>query len=772
MKKQILLIAFVCLSFIANAQWQLTGNAGTNPAVNFIGTTDAVPLIFKIGGNPFGKLSNSSLAFGFNSGVNITTGISNNLYGSLSGQFLTSGSQNCFFGDFTGNANTTGGANNYFGHAAGSSNITGSANCFFGHSSGQANTASNNSFFGHVSGVFNTTGASNAFFGALSGNINTTGSFNTFFGSRAGQSNTTGANNTFIGYLADGTSSSLTNATAIGANSVVSASNSLVLGNAANVGIGISAPLEKLHVIGNVRMEDGNQAAGKVLTSDANGKATWQVIPPAIPTGTASGDLNGTYPNPSVDGLQGVAVSATAPTNGQVLQFNGTSWTPSSLPVASTDWAVNGNSGTNATTNFIGTTDNISLNFRVNNTRAGKIDNTSSNSTFMGLNSGPATISSVENTFYGAATGKLLTSGAANNFFGFAAGGVNTTGTQNSFFGHTSGALTTTGNQNSFIGNDAGFANTSGSNIVAVGYGAGSANDISSSCTFVGFDADQAVTTDFTNSTALGNTSRITASNQVRIGNATVTSIGGFANWTNVSDKRFKTDVKETVPGMEFINKLRPVTYHLDINAINKFVKLENADAASVKAKSAELQSGFIAQEVEEAAKKTGYDFSGVDKPKSEEDFYGLRYAEFVVPMVKGMQELDAENKKLKMENEELKKRLEKIERYLGFDKPQADNYFQKLVLRNEGKTALLDQNYPNPFNTKTTIRYFLPEKIKNAYLVITAANGIVLSKQTINGRGQGSIEIDAAGLATGNYIYSLYADDALIATKQFILIR
>ncbi len=49
--------------------------------------------------------------------------------------------------------------------------------------------------------------------------------------------------------------------------------------------------------------------------------------------------------------------------------------------------------------------------------------------------------------------------------------------------------------------------------------------------------------------------------------------------------------------------------------------------------------TGFVAQEVEAAAKELGYDFSGVDAPKSENDYFGLRYAEFVVPLVKGMQE-------------------------------------------------------------------------------------------------------------------------------------
>jgi hypothetical protein len=54
-----------------------------------------------------------------------------------------------------------------------------------------------------------------------------------------------------------------------------------------------------------------------------------------------------------------------------------------------------------------------------------------------------------------------------------------------------------------------------------------------------------------------------------------------------------------------------------------------------------------------------GYDFSGVDKPKNENDTYGLRYGEFVVPMIKAMQEQQQQIEDLKKQIEELKKLIE-----------------------------------------------------------------------------------------------------------------
>lgn len=52
-----------------------------------------------------------------------------------------------------------------------------------------------------------------------------------------------------------------------------------------NFGINTRVPTEKLHVEGNIKMVDGNQGAGKVLTSDASGVGTWQTSSSATPAG-------------------------------------------------------------------------------------------------------------------------------------------------------------------------------------------------------------------------------------------------------------------------------------------------------------------------------------------------------------------------------------------------------------------------------------------------------------------------------------------------------
>ena len=144
------------------------------------------------------------------------------------------------------------------------------------------------------------------------------------------------------------------------------------------------------------------------------------------------------------------------------------------------------------------------------------------------------------------------------------------------------------------------------------------------------------------------------------MGDVNIISIGGFAAWTNLSDGRFKKNIKENVIGLDFIKKLRPVTYNLDIEAIAKYYSTPDSLRLfeSEKIKDSEVQIGFIAQEVEKAAKELKFNFHGVDKPQNDKDHYGLRYAEFVPSIVKAIQEQQEQIEQLIKENKELKKLL------------------------------------------------------------------------------------------------------------------
>ena len=110
-----------------------------------------------------------------------------------------------------------------------------------------------------------------------------------------------------------------------------------------------------------------------------------------------------------------------------------------------------------------------------------------------------------------------------------------------------------------------------------------------------------------------------------------------------------------------------------------------------------------MAQEVEDAASELGYEFSGVDAPKNEGDRYGLRYSQFVVPLVKAVQELNEEKQAATA-------RIEKLERELAAIKALLIGDQQTIELRSNHKVAELAQNTPNPFTGSSMSDYFFPD--------------------------------------------------------------
>ena len=114
------------------------------------------------------------------------------------------------------------------------------------------------------------------------------------------------------------------------------------------------------------------------------------------------------------------------------------------------------------------------------------------------------------------------------------------------------------------------------------------------------------------------------------------------ANALNTSDRNEKNTITESDLGLDFICKLKPVSY-----------KWNQKEGGGLDTKT---HYGLISQDVEEVIIETGKtldDFGAVDKPDG--DPMGLSYNEFISPLVKAIQEQQEQIETLKQEVEELK---------------------------------------------------------------------------------------------------------------------
>jgi trimeric autotransporter adhesin len=346
------------------------------------------------------------------------------------------GARNSALGYEALKANTNGFFNTGIGVQALTANTVGAFNTAIGMQSMSATTTGfANSGLGYQTLFSNVSGAYNAASGLVSLSANTTGSNNTAHGAASLYTNTTGSNNTALGYYADVTAANLTNATAIGNEAKVSASNTIQLGNnavtAVYAGTGTTAKL----IAGGLQVTGGAPAPGKVLMSDAAGNATWQ---------TAGAGGSG--------------------------------------------WSMMGNAGTVDGTNFIGTTDNVALSFRMNNQPAGRIESTNNGNTCFGYRSGnlpggsgakntaigyyalQANTAGRENVATGYNALKANLGGYYNTASGFGALEANTNAYYNTATGYASLANNTIGGSNTATGSSALYYNTNGFQNTAAGY--------------------------------------------------------------------------------------------------------------------------------------------------------------------------------------------------------------------------------------------------------------------------------------------------------------
>jgi hypothetical protein len=307
---------------------------------------------------------------------------------------------------------------------------------------------------------------------------------------------------------------------------------------------------------------------------------------------------------------------------------------------AQTSWSLTGNDVTDSS--FLGTTTSRPLRIKVNNRPSGIIDPGRRNA-FWGYGAGASITSGYNNIAIGQEALQSNTSGIYNSASGFRAL-WKSGGNYNTASGGYVMASNTSGNNNTAFGFEALYSNTAGMGNTAVGYHA-LHNTNGNYNTAIGISARTSVIT-LSNAIVIGYGAVVNVSNKARIGNSAVTRIEGAVAFSTPSDGRFKNKVQEDVKGLDFILQLRPVTYQFDAAKFDEllappkdkddstvYTQPDYSEAMAIR------RSGFIAQEVEKAAAASGYDFSGLMKPKTEQDHYSVSYEAFVVPLVKAIQE-------------------------------------------------------------------------------------------------------------------------------------
>jgi len=241
---------------------------------------------------------------------------------------------------------------------------------------------------------------------------------------------------------------------------------------------------------------------------------------------------------------------------------------------------------------------------------------------------------------------------------------ANTTGTGNTATGYIALYENTTGDNSTAVGREALRVSTTGGWNVAVGFEAGRNVTTGMRNTCLGYQALKELTTG-SNNTGVGYEAlrngqpgggQSTGSNKIGLGDNNITSFYCKVSLTATSDKRDKTDVEPVAVGLDFVNKLKPVTYKWDERI--RYVPKQDRDNVDLDTiitdgthKGDSVEIGFLAQDVEELENEYGHNIA--DKTNLITDLtddgkqYSLKYERLVPILTKAIQELSAENKAL-----------------------------------------------------------------------------------------------------------------------------
>ena len=573
----------------------------------------------------------SNTAMGKNALVANTTAANNTAIGSDAMETNTTGAGNTAVGESALLANTTADNNTAVGMDSMKANTTGHSNVAVGAYALDANTtANNNTAIGYEALTTNTTGTANTGVGRTSLNANSTGSSNTAVGMGSLESNSTGDDNTAIGKDALQSSTTASDNTAVG-----SLAGDAITTGASNTLLGKNAG-------GAITTANNNVAIGDVAldatTGSSNNVAVGYAALSATTTGTSL----------TAVGKDALTANTTGDNNIGIGRDAGQSITEGSNNIAIGVEAYETATTTNA---------NIAI-----GKGALKANTTGTENVAIGHEAGNDITTGAGHTLIGYLAGDKITTASQSVAVGSEALGANTTGSANVAVGYNAGLAMTTADNNVAVGFNCMVSTTTGTNNTAMGSRALDAHTTSHSNACFGYAAGGNITTG-QNNICVGSQSGITGSpggnvttgsNGIFLGDENIIEANIQVDWTVASDARDKTDIEPLKTGLNFINKLEPVTYRWDKRSLYSKDQSISPDGTH---KEDWLDTGFLAQNVEKLEEEYGYkieDKTNLTTTLSEDGvMYGLTYSKFIPSLVKAIQELSAEVEQLKSKIEE-----------------------------------------------------------------------------------------------------------------------
>ena len=484
------------------------------------------------------------------------------------------------------------------------------------------------------------------------------------------------------------------------------------------LGIGTSSPATALEVNGQIKINGGSPGNGKVLTSDANGLASWQTISGG---GVLSGSgttgqhafWNGTFTMTSTSDLfyntaaQRLGIGSTSP-NCKLQVSGGTT-----ANIGSGGYIMCGEAVGN---NLI--MDGFKIQARNN-------INASSNLFLNPLGSyvaiGASTTPSARLHVFGGSDAALASGGY---FILGTVTGTNLVMDENEIMSRNNGSTSTLTLQNN------------GGNLIIDGTGSGS---------MVGIGTGS-------------------PSYQLQL---STNSAGkpGSSSWTVVSDARLKKNVSGFSDGLSLVTKMNPVRYNYSgeagMPANEQFV-------------------GLMAQDLQEIAPYMVKEWTHENENGNgkKQNYLSVDYGAMDFILINAIRE---QQQQLEMKEEKingLQKSIAVLQQKFT-DMEQAlsrccTTFNTEVPAEKESiqpfKNARLEQNMPNPFTEKTIIRYYIPSAAVNAVLKIYALDGREMKSIPLETTGYGETTLAGRSLTAGTYTYLLLVNGIPVDSKQMIL--